>query len=228
MTVMTSRSKPPEAAAAKPSVGYLRRSTDRQEQSLHDQKNAIEVYAAERSYDVQRFYTDDAISGTSTEDRKAFLQMIADAQNGGGFRFVLVYDIRRFGRTGTDEAGHFRFLLQKAGVALGGLVNVLSEEGRYADAELPLRRWLAISPEPEFAPATLRTRRSCCARSARRRGALHFPAIELRTALISNECSCTQEPTDSAIVEQADQWNGAKARDYLGWHRTGGNERHPG
>ncbi len=53
-------------------VGYLRRSTDRQEQSIPDQQKAIETYAEEYGFRMLRFYTDDAISGTSTAGRRAF------------------------------------------------------------------------------------------------------------------------------------------------------------
>ena len=35
-----------------PAVGYLRRSTDRQEQSIGDQRTAIERYAKERGFEV--------------------------------------------------------------------------------------------------------------------------------------------------------------------------------
>src|SRR2546428_3873179 len=96
-------------AALRPAVGYLRRSTDRQDQSLGDQKAAIERYAREHRYIALRFYTDDAISGTSTDARKAFLKLIQDAQSDAcDFRTVLVYDIKRFGRLDNDEAGHYR------------------------------------------------------------------------------------------------------------------------
>src|SRR6185295_9898013 len=42
-------------------VGYLRRSTDRQEQSIPDQKRAIKSYCAEMGLRLQRCYVDDAI-----------------------------------------------------------------------------------------------------------------------------------------------------------------------
>jgi DNA invertase Pin-like site-specific DNA recombinase len=53
--------------------GYVRRSTDRQEQSIPDQKEALEKYAAEHGLRLAKFYVDDAISGTSTLGRRAFL-----------------------------------------------------------------------------------------------------------------------------------------------------------
>jgi len=98
-------------------VGYVRRSTDRQEASLDDQEDAIREYAAAQGFDLLRLYRDDAISGTSVEKRDGFRRLIADAQGGrDGWRFLIVYDVSRFGRFDNDEAGHYRFLLKQAGV----------------------------------------------------------------------------------------------------------------
>ncbi len=60
-------------------VGYVRRSTDRQEQSIPDQKKAVETYAQERELTLVQFYVDDAISGTSTLGRRAFQEVITEA-----------------------------------------------------------------------------------------------------------------------------------------------------
>ena len=54
---------------------------DRQEQSVPDQKKALEAYAAENGLHLVKFYIDDAISGTSTLGRRAFRQMIGDAES---------------------------------------------------------------------------------------------------------------------------------------------------
>lgn len=98
-------------------VGYARRSTDMQERSVPDQKAYVEKWAAERGYEVARWYVDDAISGTSTRGRDQFEQMIADAENGRDFDAVLCYDISRFSRGGTNETGFYVYRLQQAGVA---------------------------------------------------------------------------------------------------------------
>ncbi len=92
----------------KQAVGYLRRSTDRQTQSIPDQRKAIEGYATEEGFEVLGWYIDDAVSGTSTKGRKEFLRLIDDAQkqNGAGFRYILTYDVKRFGRVDNDEAAH--------------------------------------------------------------------------------------------------------------------------
>lgn len=98
-------------------VGYLRRSTNQQEQSIADQRAAIEQYAREHGTNVLRYYVDDAISGTRSDSRKAFQAMIADARRQGcPFGIIIVYDIKRFGRVDNDEAGHYRYVLRRCGV----------------------------------------------------------------------------------------------------------------
>jgi len=98
-------------------AGYVRRSTDRQEQSIPDQKKALESYATEHGLGLVKFYVDDAISGASTAGRRAFQQMIKDAQSSRrDFDIIVVYDVKRFGRIDNDEAGYYRHLLRTHGV----------------------------------------------------------------------------------------------------------------
>ncbi len=140
----------------RPAVGYLRRSTDRQEQSIGDQRKAIEQYAQEQRFEVLDFYIDDAISGTTTDERKAFLRLIADAgAEQCPFRYVLVYDIKRFGRLDNDEAGHYRFLLRKAGVEV-----IYTSEGFNGDDTddllRPVKQWQARQESRELSKVTIR------------------------------------------------------------------------
>ncbi|PJA74533.1 recombinase, partial [bacterium CG_4_9_14_3_um_filter_65_15] len=50
-----------------PAAIYLRRSTDRQEKSLGDQRKEILRYAAEHGFEVLAEFVDDGVSGTSGE-----------------------------------------------------------------------------------------------------------------------------------------------------------------
>lgn len=100
-----------------PAVAYLRRSTDRQEQSIADQRSEVARWAAEHGYDIIREYCDDAISGTSAEKRPAFQQMIADARR-GEFKAVVVWNSDRFSRGDVTETEHYRYLLRKAGATV--------------------------------------------------------------------------------------------------------------
>ena len=96
-------------------VAYLRRSTDKQEQSLGDQRLEVSRYAEEHGYQIVREYVDDAISGTSAEDRPGFQRMIADA-DAGDFQAVIVWNSDRFSRGDVTETEHYRYLLRQANV----------------------------------------------------------------------------------------------------------------
>ncbi len=137
-------------------VGYVRRSTDRQEQSIGDQKKAIETYAAEHDLSLVKFYTDDAVSGTSTLGRRAFQQMIADAQKTTKqFDKIVVYDVKRFGRIDNDEAGYYRHILRTNGVE----VIYVSENfnGDVTDDLVrPVKQWQARQESKDLSKVTIR------------------------------------------------------------------------
>lgn len=137
-------------------VGYLRRSTDRQEQSIPDQKKVVEAYCAEHNLKLLHCYVDDAISGTSAVGRKAFQQMMADAQKPGcEFGVVVCYDVKRFGRVDNDEAGYYRHVLKTHGVE----VAYASENftGDYTDDLLrPVKQWQARQESKDLSKVTIR------------------------------------------------------------------------
>jgi len=110
-------------ASLTPAVGYVRRSTTRQEMSLTDQRTAIEKYAAEHGYCIRRWYEDDGISGDDTDKRAGFQQMHNAATNGADFDAILVWDQSRFGRFDSIEAGLWIHPLRKAGVRLVTVVD---------------------------------------------------------------------------------------------------------
>ena len=102
-----------------PAAIYLRRSTDRQEKSLGDQRHEILRYASEHGFGVVAEFVDDGVSGTSGETRQGFLSMLEEAQSPRRtWQFVLVWDIKRFGRMSSDEVGYYRWLFKQAGVEI--------------------------------------------------------------------------------------------------------------
>ena len=137
-------------------VGYVRRSTDRQEQSIPDQKKAIETYAAEHNLNLIKFYLDDALSGTNTLGRPAFQQMIRDAQKKNNtFNKIIVYDVKRFGRIDNDEAGYYRHILRTNGVEV--LYVTENFNGDTTDDLLrPVRQWLARQESRDLSRITIR------------------------------------------------------------------------
>jgi DNA invertase Pin-like site-specific DNA recombinase len=144
------------ATEAGRAVAYLRRSTDRQEQSLGDQREAIRAFAEQADLVLVREYTDDAISGSTSEGREAFQRLIADAQSPRrDFDLVLTYDLKRFGRGNNDEAGHYRYELWKAGVE----VEYVSEGFKGDDTDdllRPVKQWQARQELKDLSKVTIR------------------------------------------------------------------------
>src|SRR3989339_267236 len=124
----------------KKAIGYVRRSTDKQKQSLDDQRKIITDYADKNGYELLRFYEDDAISGAITEKRNAFNEMINLTQGQDcDFDTILVYDISRFGRTDNDEAGYYRHLLRKKSIKIIYIVENLPTDDS-ADLLIPVKQ----------------------------------------------------------------------------------------
>jgi DNA invertase Pin-like site-specific DNA recombinase len=142
--------------AHRAAAGYLRRSTDRQEQSLEDQRDAVESYAQSEGLRIVEWFVDDAISGTSTEARKGFQSLIRASQKPScPFHYVLVYDVKRFGRVDTDEAGYYRHLLRRADVE----VIYTSEGFNGGDSDDLLRsvkQWQARAESKDLSKVTIR------------------------------------------------------------------------
>jgi DNA invertase Pin-like site-specific DNA recombinase len=143
-------------AIATAAVAYLRRSTDRQEQSIPDQLRTVQAYCDREGLVLLRSYTDDAISGTSSLGRKAFQKLMADAQGAArDFAFVVAYDVKRFGRVDNDEAGYYRHLLRSAGVEVRYASENFNGDGT-DDLLRPVKQWQAREESKDLSKVTIR------------------------------------------------------------------------
>lgn len=121
-------------------VLYLRMSTDKQEASIPQQRDALVAFAGKQGHEIVGEYVDEGISGDATHKRKGFQAMIRDAA-AGGFDRILCWDQSRFGRFDSIEAGSWITPLRDAGVSLetidGGVVDWTDFAGRitYAVAQ---------------------------------------------------------------------------------------------
>jgi site-specific DNA recombinase len=127
-------------------ASYLRKSTDRQEQSIPDQRAAVQAYAKKHGYRIVREYKDEGISGDDTEKRLQFQRMRIDAGERGDFQVILCWDQDRFGRFDTLDAGFWIKPFRDAGVRLetiaqgpinwddfaGRIVYAVQQEGKHA------------------------------------------------------------------------------------------------
>ena len=105
-------------ARTKPAVGYIRMSTDKQEDSPEQQKAEINKLAKRERYRIIRWYEDHGISGAKTHKRPKFRRMIRDAEERGDFKAILCWDQDRFGRFDSIEAGEWISPLRRVGVEL--------------------------------------------------------------------------------------------------------------
>jgi len=105
---------------------------------------------------IRPAYIEDDKSGTSTLGRRAFQQMIKDAESSPRhFDIIAVYDIKRFGRIDNDEAGYYRYLLRTNGIE----VRYVSENfnGDTTDDLLrPVKQWQARQESKDLSKVTIR------------------------------------------------------------------------
>lgn len=92
-------------------AAYCRVSTDKEDQlnSLEAQKEFFSEYTKRTGNVLVRLYADEGISGTKIKNRKEFLSMMKDAEQ-GLFDMVVVKDISRFARNTVDLLQNVRKL----------------------------------------------------------------------------------------------------------------------
>ncbi len=100
----------------KPAVGYLRCSTDKQDESVEIQKNEITKYGKREGYKIVAWYIDDGISGHD-EDRPEFVRLLTDA-NAATWQYVIVRHQSRFSRIRPATLISHLDQLDRAGVSL--------------------------------------------------------------------------------------------------------------
>lgn len=108
-------------------VGYVRCSTDMQDDSIDQQKQAIEKWAKDHSFKIIGWYEDEGKSGTSFEKRPAFTQLARRIESSPNFEYVLVYDESRWGRAGNPrESTYWKIHFEKHGV----LVRIINSQSK--------------------------------------------------------------------------------------------------
>jgi DNA invertase Pin-like site-specific DNA recombinase len=104
--------------ARKLAAQYIRMSTEHQKYSTENQSAAIGDYARLHGMTIVRTYADKGKSGLRIEGRDALKQLIADVGAGEvPFKFILVFDVSRWGRfQDADESAYYEYLCKAAGL----------------------------------------------------------------------------------------------------------------
>lgn len=114
-----------------PAAQYVRMSTEHQQYSTENQRDAIAEFARARGYDVVKTYADDGKSGLSIEGRASLRQMLADVESGvAPFRAILVYDVSRWGRfQDADESAYYEYVCKRAGIKVEYCMEQFANDG---------------------------------------------------------------------------------------------------
>jgi len=139
-------------------VAYCRVSTDKQEQSIPNQKAVVQRYAKENGYEIIKYFIDDAISGTDTKARKAFLDMISEGTGRNcPFSVILCLDCSRWSRGEPDEAAFWEWSLKKRGIKVLFVAEPMANDGSIGDKLIKaIKRAMAEEFSKEQAKKTIR------------------------------------------------------------------------
>ena len=110
-------------------IAYIRRSTDKQDESLTQQRAQLEAFARSKGWTLKQVYEDDAISG-SDMNRPGLEQMLRDASTQTDIEIVLAWDRNRLARPKEPLDG----MLLERKLREAGKRIVYASNGREADA----------------------------------------------------------------------------------------------
>ncbi len=119
------------AAFPTPAAQYVRMSTEHQQYSTENQRDAIAEFAKARGYEIVKTYADDGKSGLRIEGRGSLRQMLEDVQSGNApFKAILVYDVSRWGRfQDSDESAYYEYACKRAGIHVEYCMEQFANDG---------------------------------------------------------------------------------------------------
>jgi len=88
-------------------VGYVRCSTDKQDESIEQQKECLLVWAKNHQYSIIEWFEDEGKSGTSFDKRPSFMRLVHKVELNPNFEYVLVYDESRWGRASNPRESNY-------------------------------------------------------------------------------------------------------------------------
>lgn len=141
-------------------AAYCRVSTDYEDQtnSFENQKRFFKDYIERQpDWELYEIYSDEGLSGTSTENRPGFNRMIADAK-AGKFELILTKEVSRFARNTVDTLQYTQELKQ-----IGVGVRFMSDNINSMDPDAELRLTIMASLAQEESRKTS-DRVTCCSR----------------------------------------------------------------
>jgi DNA invertase Pin-like site-specific DNA recombinase len=106
-------------------------STEHQNYSIDNQRDAIRDFADGLGYEIVATYEDSGRSGLNLEGRAGLQRLLTDIEGGNAdFEVVLVYDVSRWGRfQNIDESASYEFRCHVAGVRIEYCAEQFANDG---------------------------------------------------------------------------------------------------
>ncbi len=140
-----------------PAVGYVRCSTEMQEDSPEQQKKEILAFAEKQNYEIIEWFEDFGKSGTTFEQRPAFQRLRSRVDHGPSFRAVICYDESRWGRAiDSAENTYWRVYFRKCRVEVLLVKTAIDPTHEYAPMLQSFEGILASQFSKELSEVTLR------------------------------------------------------------------------
>lgn len=144
-------------ANEKKAVGYVRCSTELQEDSPTQQKKEIESYANREGYQIIGWFEDSGFSGTTFEQRPAFQRLRKRVENSPDFKYVICYDESRWGRAiSSEDNTYYRVLFRKQGVTVVLVKTAVDPKNEFAPMISAMESVQASSHSKKLSELTLR------------------------------------------------------------------------
>jgi DNA invertase Pin-like site-specific DNA recombinase len=178
------KSKTSPAPQTRRAAQYLRMSTEHQEFSTANQRDAIGAFAVAKGFKIVATYEDAGKSGLTLSGRPSLRKLIADVVAGQDvFDTILVYDVSRWGRfQDADESAHLEYMCRLAGVHVEYCAEPFSNDGTpYANIFKVVKRTLAAEYSRELSEKVYAGKRRLVTLGFRQGGS---PGYGLRRCLV--------------------------------------------
>lgn len=180
---------------------FYRRSTDKQELSIEDQRREVRAYAHARGWEIVREFEPRLGYGSGlTIDRDvAFLEMIHLAELGShGIHYLVVYDVSRFGRLQQEDKIYWeRRLKKQGGIDVVYVKDEFKNDGSIADTLLKVvKHSEAHQFSMKLSEVTLRGAKSHAALGHSAGGAAPFGYDRLEIDLAGNSVRVMNRASD--------------------------------
>lgn len=143
--------------APKIAVGYVRCSTETQEDSPDQQKKEILKFAELKGYTIIDWYEDFGKSGTTFNLRPAFMRLAEDIQKSPKFSTVICYDESRWGRAIDSEENTFwRVTFRQRGIDVLRVKTSVDPTNAFAPIMSSMESVLASEYSKKLSELTLR------------------------------------------------------------------------